>query len=64
MSSRADAIAAFGRIAAIHDQAIAQMSPREQAERAWTPTSSLSVDELEDRIRERRGLPALDRQAS
>lgn len=34
----------------------AQMTPREQAERAWTPTSRFTVDELEDRIRRRRGM--------
>jgi hypothetical protein len=32
------------------------MTPREQAEAAWTPTSPYTVDELEDLIRERRGL--------
>ena len=35
--------------------ACAQMTPREQAEAAWTPTGP-SVDELERRIRIRRGL--------
>jgi excisionase family DNA binding protein len=37
------------------------MTPREQAEAAYTPTGA-SVDELEDRIRESRGLPPIDRQ--
>lgn len=41
--------------------AIAQMTPREQAEAAYTPTGALSVDELEDRIRARRGMAPLDR---
>lgn len=39
----------------------AQLTPREQAERAWHKTSPYSVDELEDRIRARRGLPPADR---
>jgi hypothetical protein len=39
----------------------AQLTPREQAEQAWSPTSRLTVDQLEDRIRARRGLPPLDR---
>lgn len=33
-----------------------QMTPREQAEAAWSPTSHHTVDELEDRIRVRRGM--------
>lgn len=37
--------------------ACAQMTPREQAEAAYTPTGP-SVEELEARIRARRGLPA------
>lgn len=43
---------------------MAQMTPREQAEAAWSPTSTLTVDELEDRIRIRRGLPPVHAQAS
>lgn len=39
----------------------AQLTPREQAEQAWHKGSRYSVDELEDRIRARRGLPPLDR---
>ena len=39
----------------------AQLTPREQAEAAWHKGSRFSVDELEDRIRARRGLPPLDR---
>lgn len=39
----------------------AQLTPREQAERAWHNTSPYSIDELEDQIREKRGLPPLDR---
>lgn len=41
-------------------EAIARMTPREQAEAAYTPTGP-SVDELEDRIRAERGLSPLDR---
>lgn len=42
----------------------AQMTPREQAEAAWTPTSPYSIDELEDRIRTRRGMDPKHRAAS
>lgn len=38
----------------------AQLTPREQAEQAYHPGGP-SVEELEDRIRARRGLPAIDR---
>lgn len=38
------------------------LTPREQAEAAWTPTSPYTVDELEDRIRADRDLPPLDRE--
>ncbi|CAB4727799.1 MAG: hypothetical protein F2667_12555 [Actinobacteria bacterium] len=34
----------------------AQMTPREQAEAAWSPSSRFTVDQLEDRIRIRRGM--------
>lgn len=57
MATRAECIDAAGRKLAISDAAIAQMTPREQAEAAWTPTSPFTVDQLEDRIRVRRGLP-------
>lgn len=40
----------------VSDAAIAQMTPREQAEAAWTPTEKRTVDELEDLIRVDRGL--------
>lgn len=40
-------------------KSMAEMTPREQAEAAWSPTSRRSVDELEDLIRAQRGLPAL-----
>lgn len=39
----------------------AQLTPREQAERAWHKGCAFTVDELEDRIRARRGLPPHDR---
>lgn len=38
----------------------AQMTPREQAEAAWTPTSAFTVEQLEARIRAERGMPAVD----
>lgn len=40
----------------------AAMTPREQAEAAWTPGCGHTVDELEALIRADRGLPAIDRQ--
>ncbi|WP_165764035.1 hypothetical protein [Nocardioides sp. PD653] len=47
------------------DLAMAQMTPREQAEAAWTPTSTHTVDELEDLIRAERGMaPLHDAKAS
>lgn len=39
----------------------AQMTPREQAEAAWSPTSPFTVDQLEDRIRADRGMDPLPR---
>jgi hypothetical protein len=63
--TRAEAIDAFGAVLAASDAACAQMTPREQAEAAWTPTSTHTVDELEDLIRADRGLsPVHDAQAS
>lgn len=59
MTSREEAIAAAGRDLAASDLAQAKMTPREQAEAAWTPTSPYTVDELEDRIRVRRGMPPI-----
>lgn len=60
--TRADAIAAYGEQAAMNEIARQSMSPREQAEAAaWSPTSRHAVDELEDLIREERGLPAKQR---
>ena len=56
MPTEEECIRAAGGVLAASDAACAQMTPREQAEAAWTPTSPYSVDELEDRIRGRRGL--------
>lgn len=59
MTTYAEAIAAAGDLAAEHVLAMQAMTPREQAEAAWTPTSRFTVDELEDLIRLDRGLPAI-----
>lgn len=64
MTTEEQAYDAAGRTLALSDAAIAQMTPREQAEAAWTPTSRFSVDELEDRIRADRGMAPLHRKAS
>lgn len=58
MSIRSQAIASAGAKLAASDLAMSQMTPREQAESAWTPTSHYSIDELEQQIRLDRGLPA------
>lgn len=55
--TRAECIQTAGELAAEHELAMTQMTPREQAEAAWTPTSPYTVDQLEDRIRAHRGLP-------
>lgn len=59
--TRQQAIQSAGQKLAASDLAQAQMTPREQAEAAWTPTSRFTVDELEERIRAERGLEPLDR---
>lgn len=64
MATEQEAIAAAGRALAHGRLTQAQMTPREQAEAAWTPTSRFTVDQLEDRIRRRRGMTPADRQAS
>lgn len=56
--TRREAVQQAGETLAASDAACAQMTPREQAEAAWTPTARLSVDQLEDLIRADRGLPA------
>lgn len=62
MPTREEAIAAAGQVLALVRAELADLTPREQAEAAYTPTGP-SVDELEDRIRARRGLRPLDRGA-
>lgn len=57
MTTKEEAIAAAGRGLAAMREAVAQMTPREHAEAAWTPTCGVTVDELEDEIRTNRGLP-------
>lgn len=52
--NRHEAITQAGRVLADSDRACAQMTPREQAEAAWTPTSPFSVEELEAQIRAER----------
>jgi hypothetical protein len=59
----AAAIHNAGRTLALGRQLIASMTPRQQAEAAYTPTGP-SVDELEARIREERGLPQREQLAS
>lgn len=54
--TREQAIERAGAALARWRHTIAQMTPREQAEAAWSPTSKHTVDELEDLIRIRRGL--------
>ncbi|MCW2542823.1 MAG: hypothetical protein JWM40_375 [Frankiales bacterium] len=57
MTTRAEAIQAAGRGLAVMRATVATMTPREQAEAAWTPTCGVTVDQLEDEIRVSRGLP-------
>lgn len=64
MPTREEAIASAGQKLATSDLACAQMTSREQAEAAWTPTCSLTVDELEDRIRADRGMTPVDHVAA
>lgn len=61
MATEEECIRKAGEVLAVGEAACALMTPREQAEAAWTPTSTVTVDELEDRIRLRRGMPVLDR---
>lgn len=69
MTTRSEAVAAAGRNLAISDTAQAQMTPREQAAAAYTPTPCPlhgvvhTVDELEDLIRAQRGLQPRARSA-
>lgn len=57
------AIESAGEVLATAIAATDRMTPREQAQAAYTPTGP-SIDELEDRIRARRGLPPLHSQAA
>lgn len=59
MTTREEAIASAGAKLAASDLACAQMTPREQAEAAWSPTSDHTVDELEGLIRADRGMPPI-----
>lgn len=61
MRTRQQAIARAGKAFAEGLATCAQMTPREQAEAAWTPTSTKTVDELEDLIRLDRGMEPLHR---
>ena len=61
VTTREEAIAEAGAKFAASRWACAQMTPREQAEAAWTPTSRFTVDELEARIRARRGMDPASR---
>lgn len=63
MTTRQEAIDAAADVLVASDRACAQMTPREQATAAWHPGSRLTVEEIEDRIRIRRGLDPLHRQA-
>lgn len=58
MKTRQECIDEAGYALAMSNHLCAGMTPREQAEAAWTPTGP-PVDELEARIREQRGLPPL-----
>lgn len=61
MTARAELIAKAGAGLARMRQAVASMTPRQQAEAAWTPTCGSTVEQLEDEIRAQRGLPQIDR---
>jgi len=62
MTTRAAAIVDAGRVLARARATFDERTPREAAEAAWVPGGP-SVSELETRIRERRGLPPLNRTA-
>lgn len=62
--TREQAIARAGKALALARHVMSQMTPREQAEAAWHPGHVCSVDELEDRIRVRRGLAPIHSKAS
>jgi hypothetical protein len=54
--TKEQAIRAAGEVLAAGRVAAQQMTPRELAEAAWTPTCGMSVDELEEQIRAERGM--------
>jgi hypothetical protein len=56
-----EALQNAGKVFAAGRRAAGRMTARELAEAAWTPTCGVSVDELEDEIRAKRGLPSLNR---
>lgn len=61
MRTRQQAIDRFCDAIVVTMQAAADMTPREQAEAAWSPASRYTVDELEDLIRAERGMEPLRR---
>jgi hypothetical protein len=61
MPTKEESIRAAGRAYANGLRTQAQMTPREQAEGAWTPTYRGTVEDLEDLIRADRGMEQLDR---
>lgn len=63
MSTRSEAVSNAGRVLAATRAAQAQMTPREQAEAAWEPTCGKTVEDIEDQIRDQRGLPRINRRA-
>lgn len=63
MRTQRQAIARAGKALAEGLATCADMTPREQAEAAWTPTSPYTVDQLEDLIRADRGMEPLHRTA-
>lgn len=63
MTTRSESVAAAGRALAATRAAQAGMTPREQAEAAWEPTCGKTVEDLEDQIRDQRGLPRINRRA-
>lgn len=56
MRTEEECIDGAGRVLAWSDAAMAEMTPREQAEAAWTPGCGLTVEELEAQIRAERGI--------
>jgi hypothetical protein len=57
MSCSPEALQQAGEVLAAGRRSAARMTARELAEAAWTPTCGATVDELEDEIRAKRGLP-------